>query len=253
VPQHRKPVHRPKILAAVLAVSLTAFGVAFAAEVEQEPAGTAHEPPRLTRSPSSPASSTAQSDVVITDERRVRPSRSADARERLREKDREKPRPRPRTESPEPTEEPEVRPEVTPTPAPEVKAPKPDPAPTRKAPVAGSTIIDGTNAARANAGLPGLSVSSCLAGMAQQHAERLAAAQNLHHQDLGGVMSGCGMSTAGENVAMNYDGPTAMVNQWLESTGHRANLLSNRFSLIGVGVAQASDGSWYGVQVFGAS
>jgi uncharacterized protein YkwD len=61
------------------------------------------------------------------------------------------------------------------------------------------------------------------------------------------------MSTAGENVAMNYNGPSAMVNQWLESPGHRANLLSNRFSLIGVGVAQASDGSWYGVQVFGDS
>jgi len=246
VPQHRKPVHRPKILAAVLAVSLTAFGVAFAAEVEQEPARTAHEPLRVTNSPSPAAS-----DVVITDERRVRPSRSADAREGLRKKDREKPEPK-RTRSPEPTEEPEPPTEkATPTPTPEVKTPKPSP--TREAPVAGSAIIDGTNAARADAGLPGLSVSSCLAGMAQQHADRLAAARSLHHQDLGGVMSSCGMSTAGENVAMNYNGPSAMVDQWLESPGHRANLLSNRFSLLGVGVAQASDGSWYGVQVFGDS
>lgn len=246
MPQHRKPVHRPKILAAVLAVSLTAFGVAFAAEVEQQPAGTAHEPLRVTNSPS-PA---APSDVVITDERRVRPSRSADAREGLQKKDREKPEPKP-TRSPKPTEEPEPPTEnATPTPTPEVRTPKPSP--TREAPVAGSAIIDGTNAARTDAGLRGLSVSSCLAGMAQQHADRLAAARSLHHQDLGGVMSSCGMSTAGENVAMNYNGPSAMVNQWLESSGHRANLLSNRFSLIGVGVAQASDGSWYGVQVFGA-
>lgn len=228
----------------MLAVSLTAFGVAFAAEVEQEPVGTAHEPLRVTNSPSSAA----PSDVVITDERRVRPSRSADAREGLRKK----PEPKPRTKSPEPTEEPEPPTQrATPTPTPEVRTPKP--APTREAPVAGSAILGGTNAARVDAGLPGLSVSSCLAGMAQQHAERLAAARSLHHQDLGGVMSGCGMSTAGENVAMNYNGPSAMVNQWLESPGHRANLLSNRFSLIGVGVAQASDGSWYGVQVFGDS
>jgi len=248
VPQHRKPVHRPKILAAVLAVSLTAFGVAFAAEVEQEPARTAHEPLRVTNSPSAAA----PSDVVITDERRVRPSRSADARKGLRKKDREKPEPKPRTKSPEPTEEPEApREKVTPTPTPEVRTPKPSP--TREAPVAGSAILDGTNAARADAGLPGLSVSSCLAGMAQRHADRLAAARSLHHQDLGGVMSSCGLSTAGENVAMNYNGPAAMVNQWLESPGHRANLLSNRFSLIGLGVAQASDGSWYGVQVFGDS
>lgn len=247
MPQHRKPVHRPKILAAVLAVSLTAFGVAFAAEVEQAPVGTAHEPLRVTNSPSSAA----PSDVVITDERRVRPSRSADAREGLRKKDREKPEPKPRTK-PEPTEEPEPATErATPTPTPEVRTPKPSP--TREAPVAGSAILGGTNAARADAGLPGLSVSSCLAGMAQQHADRLAAARSLHHQDLGGVMSGCGMSTAGENVAMNYNGPAAMVNQWLESPGHRANLLSSRFSLIGVGVAQASDGSWYGVQVFGSN
>jgi uncharacterized protein YkwD len=44
-----------------------------------------------------------------------------------------------------------------------------------------------------------------------------------------------------------------MVGQWLDSPGHRANLLSSRYSLIGVGAAQARDGSWYGVQVFGAS
>jgi uncharacterized protein YkwD len=52
---------------------------------------------------------------------------------------------------------------------------------------------------------------------------------------------------------MNYSGPSDMVRQWLNSSGHRANLLSSRYSLIGIGAAQARDGSWYGVQVFGAS
>ncbi|HSJ22521.1 MAG TPA: CAP domain-containing protein, partial [Nocardioidaceae bacterium] len=93
---------------------------------------------------------------------------------------------------------------------------------------------------------------ACLARLAQQHAERLAAEQTLYHQDLGTVSSTCGTSTAGENVAMNHSGPSAMVGQWLDSPGHRANLLNSGFTLIGIGTARAGDGAWYGVQVFGA-
>jgi uncharacterized protein YkwD len=122
---------------------------------------------------------------------------------------------------------------------------------TSGASTSGGGILGGTNAARADAGLPALSADPCLARMAERHAQRLAAAGRLYHQDLGAVMSSCGVSTAGENVAMNYTGSSDMVDQWLKSPGHRANLLSSRFSLIGVGVAQARDGAWYGVQVFG--
>lgn len=258
MPAHRKPTHRPKIIAAALGTALACSGVAFAVQVEPESVSTAPEPLTATSAPSSPTSSSAADSV---DERDVRPSRSARTpREKLadkREDKAEKTPKAPRT-TPEPTPEPEEIVETpTPTPDPEptktaTKTTDDAPAPTG-ATTSGSGILGDTNAARANAGLAALSESSCLADLAQRHAERLAASQTLQHQDLGSVMSVCGMSAAAENVAMNYSGPSDMVRQWLNSSGHRANLLSSRYSLIGIGAAQARDGSWYGVQVFGAS
>jgi uncharacterized protein YkwD len=258
VPAHRKPTHRPKIVAAALGTALACSGVAFAVQVEQEPVSTAPEPLTATSAPSSPTSSSAASGV---DERDVRPSRSARTpREKLAEKreDRTEKTPQAPRTTPEPTPEPEEIVE-TPTPTPDPEPTKTAAKTTEDAPepngatTSGSGILGGTNAARANAGLAPLSESSCLTDLAQRHAERLAASQTLQHQDLGSVMSVCGMSAAAENVAMNYSGPSDMVRQWLNSSGHRANLLSGNYSLIGIGAAQARDGSWYGVQVFGAS
>jgi uncharacterized protein YkwD len=238
-------------------VALTTFGVAFAAQQQQESVRSAPVPPTVTDAPSTPVSSPTS---AAEDERRTPPSRTARSRrDDLPNKatDQASKRPKaPRSTTSEPTDQPEPAPERD-TAAPEqirtrTQSPSPDPSPARRT-TAGSGILGGTNAARADAGLPALGASSCLTNQAQQHAERLASAKSLYHQGLGAVMSNCGLSTAGENVAMNYSGPSDMVGQWLESPGHRANLLSSRFSLIGVGVAQASDGSWYGVQVFGAN
>ena len=258
MPAHRKPTHRPKIVAAALGTALACSGVAFAVQVEPEPVTTAPEPLTATSAPSSPTSSSAADSA---DERDVRPSRSARTpREKLADKRANKkgkmskaPR-----KAPEPTPEPqEIVETPTPTPAPEptkVATKTTDDAPEPSgATTSGSGILGGTNTARANAGLPALAESSCLTDLAQRHAERLAASQTLQHQDLSSVMGACGMSAAAENVAMNYSGPSDMVRQWLNSSGHRANLLSSSYSLIGIGAAQARDGSWYGVQVFGAS
>ncbi len=41
--------------------------------------------------------------------------------------------------------------------------------------------------------------------------------------------------TAGENIAMGYTTPSAVVNGWMNSTGHRANILNANFTQIGVG------------------
>jgi uncharacterized protein YkwD len=257
VPAHRKPTHRPKILAAALGTALACSGVAFAVQDDSESLSSTPDPVTVTSAPASPTSSGSPD----ADERDGRPSRGArDKRRDLEEKQAEKPaRPRTTRPSPKPSEEPEP---VVEAPTPKVTTPKEpvetadtqvetQPAPARRA--SDSGIVGGTNAARADAGLPALSVNSCLTDMAQRHAERIAAAQTLQHQDLNAVMRACGMSAAAENVAMNYEGPSSMVGQWLDSPGHRANLLSSRYSLIGVGTAQARDGSWYGVQVFGAS
>jgi uncharacterized protein YkwD len=51
------------------------------------------------------------------------------------------------------------------------------------------------------------------------------------------MMQSLGISyrTAGENIAMGQSTPQAVVNAWMNSEGHRANILSTSYTQIGVG------------------
>ena len=53
----------------------------------------------------------------------------------------------------------------------------------------------------------------------------------------------------GENIAGNYASPSAVVNAWMNSSGHRANILSESYNYIGVGYAY-SGGDIYWAQLF---
>jgi uncharacterized protein YkwD len=57
----------------------------------------------------------------------------------------------------------------------------------------------------------------------------------------------------GENIAAGYPDPTAVVQGWLDSDGHCANMLNPAFSLIGVGYAYDGGSSYghYWTQTFG--
>ncbi|HVL12119.1 MAG TPA: CAP domain-containing protein [Gemmata sp.] len=55
----------------------------------------------------------------------------------------------------------------------------------------------------------------------------------------------------GENIAYGYTSARAVMTAWMESPGHRANILSNSFSEIGVSVVRGSDGILYFTQNFG--
>lgn len=58
---------------------------------------------------------------------------------------------------------------------------------------------------------------------------------------------GISYRTAGENIAYGYSTPQAVVNAWMNSSGHRANILNSSYTQIGVGyVAQGS----YWTQMF---
>ena len=58
---------------------------------------------------------------------------------------------------------------------------------------------------------------------------------------------GISYRTAGENIAMGYATPQAVVNGWMNSSGHRANILNASYTQIGVGyVAQGN----YWTQMF---
>lgn len=58
---------------------------------------------------------------------------------------------------------------------------------------------------------------------------------------------GLSFRTAGENIAKGYATPQAVVNGWMNSSGHRANILNASYTQIGVGyVAQGN----YWTQMF---
>lgn len=57
-------------------------------------------------------------------------------------------------------------------------------------------------------------------------------------------------SAAGENIAYGYSTPAAVMNGWMNSPGHRANILGKQYNQIGVGMVKNSKGQIYWTQVF---
>ena len=63
------------------------------------------------------------------------------------------------------------------------------------------------------------------------------------------MMKSFGISyrTAGENIAKGYASPEAVVNAWMNSPGHRANILNSTYTHIGVGFVSSGN---YWTQMF---
>jgi len=61
---------------------------------------------------------------------------------------------------------------------------------------------------------------------------------------------GIKFSSAGENIAMGQRTPEEVMNAWMNSPGHRANILGGNFSQIGVGYAKDTSGRIYWTQMF---
>ena len=61
---------------------------------------------------------------------------------------------------------------------------------------------------------------------------------------------GIQFSAAGENIAYGQRTPQDVMNAWMNSPGHRANILSPSYNQIGVGVAKAANGTYYWTQMF---
>ncbi len=105
-----------------------------------------------------------------------------------------------------------------------------------------SDAADRLNADRAAYGMPRLVSNDMLNAKAQAWAERLARENTLYHSNLAdGIYSRwCAL---GENVG--YGGSIAIVeNAYMNSPGHRANILNGSYRWVGTGVA------WNGNKVF---
>ena len=126
------------------------------------------------------------------------------------------------------------------------------------APVQASPATDYANAAfratnerRVAHDLVRLTRGDCLQRYARQQAIRMANQRRMFHQDLGPILRNCHMSMVGENVAYGYPTGRAVVRAWMNSPGHRANILEPRYRRMGLAARKGSDGRWYVSQVFG--
>jgi len=113
-------------------------------------------------------------------------------------------------------------------------------------------VIRLVNEQRVANGLNELSTYYDLNAVAQTRAQELT--QSYSHTRPDGsscftalTQAGIYYYSSGENIASGYGTPEAVVNAWMNSPGHRANILSPKFNYIGVGVS--ADGSYW-VQVF---
>ena len=55
---------------------------------------------------------------------------------------------------------------------------------------------------------------------------------------------------AGENIAMGQRTPSEVMTDWMNSSGHRANILNSNFTELGVGIYKGANGTIYWTQMF---
>ena len=114
-----------------------------------------------------------------------------------------------------------------------------------------------TNSERKAKGLSALTLDSQLSKLARIKAEDMAKKGYFSHTSptygsAFDMMNKYGVSyrTAGENIAKGQKTAESVMNGWMNSSGHRANILSSAYTNIGVGYAKDSRGNTYWVQIF---
>ncbi|MFR4972947.1 MAG: CAP domain-containing protein [Butyricicoccus pullicaecorum] len=119
---------------------------------------------------------------------------------------------------------------------------------------AAQAVLAEVNAARAKNGLSALTLDANMNRAAAVRAAELA--QSFSHTRPNGsrgltALNEAGVSyrTAGENIASGQQSAQAVVSAWMNSSGHRANILSSLFGRMGVGQATIGRRTYW-VQLF---
>ena len=113
-------------------------------------------------------------------------------------------------------------------------------------------VFDLTNEQRQQAGLQPLQMNDKLDRAADAHSEDMALQHYFSHNSLDGSPAsdrvkkeGYNYSTFGENIAAGQTTPEDVVQGWMNSPGHRANILNPNFKEIGVGYYYLANDSGY--------
>ena len=121
----------------------------------------------------------------------------------------------------------------------------------------GKEVVRLVNVERTKAGLPALTESSELNNVADIKSKDFVNNNYFSHTSptygtpFDMIRSfGISFTSAGENIASGQKTAADVMNSWMNSSGHRANILNTSYNKIGVGVAKDSNGNTYWTQMF---
>ena len=103
-----------------------------------------------------------------------------------------------------------------------------------------SALLEETNRQRARYGVPPLAIDRPLQESARRHTAWMARSGQLRHTS----------RPVAENIAMGQRTSVEAVSSWMQSAGHRANLLNPRHTRIGVAAYRSPGGATYWCQQF---
>jgi uncharacterized protein YkwD len=119
-------------------------------------------------------------------------------------------------------------------------------------------ILELINKERAKENLPPFQPNPRLFQAARSHSANMARQNKMDHildgKDPVARIKEAGYlhSWAGENIAYGARTPAEVVQLWMESPPHKANILNRKYTEIGIGMVESADGVPYYTQVFGA-
>jgi uncharacterized protein YkwD len=123
-----------------------------------------------------------------------------------------------------------------------------------------AAVLRLVNAERAKAGCGDLRSNAILLAVARAHSRDMGVRRYFDHQSQDGRSPFDRMRAAGyrggrmgENIAAGQRTPAAVMDAWMKSPGHRANILNCGYRVIGIGVAKVADSPFgiYWTQNFG--
>jgi uncharacterized protein YkwD len=118
-------------------------------------------------------------------------------------------------------------------------------------------ILDLVNAERTSRGLAALAWHPGAADVARAHSTDMAARDFFDHVNPDGLDPGDRLAAAGihpsawgENIAAGYPDAASVMDAWMNSPGHRANILNPIYTHLGVGICDAGSMAPYWTQDF---
>ncbi|MGW8482813.1 CAP and S-layer homology domain-containing protein [Microbacterium sp. NPDC055903] len=117
-----------------------------------------------------------------------------------------------------------------------------------------ATILTLVNAQRLKACLPVVRSNAAMNTVARNWSKAMAAKNAMSHNPKYSTQIPTGWTWAGENVAAGYTSGTAMMTGWMNSAGHKANILNPRATDIGIGFVRSTGTKYptWGTQNFAA-